>query len=250
AGRHHGDAHRERSTRARCRRRHDPACGHRYRAFRARRGLRGAHRRRRFRHHPARGRPRTWPPGGTPHCPRDRTVEQQRLGRPAAHQPDVRRCERHGLRTRRTVRRRRPATERPQVVPAAALAVPKQRRFGWPVRRLTEGTMLKLRRKPEPVVEPKGPPPITDHETGLLLLPEFRAHLEREISRGLRYACGGALALFDVRVVVAEGEGGSPLPSPARHVAHILREEARAADIAARLDLATFAVLLINADTA
>ena len=110
--------------------------------------------------------------------------------------------------------------------------------------------MLKLRRKPEPVVEPKGPPPITDHETGLLLLPEFGAHLEREISRGLRYGSGSALALFDVRVAVAEGEGGSPLPSPARHVAHILREEARAADIAARLDLATFAVLLINADTA
>lgn len=110
--------------------------------------------------------------------------------------------------------------------------------------------MLKLKRKPEPAPQkPAGPPPTKDHETGLLLMPEFAAQLEREISRGQRYGSVSALALFDVRVAVTEENAGSPLPSPARHVAQILEQEARAADIAARLDLATFAVLLINADS-
>lgn len=111
--------------------------------------------------------------------------------------------------------------------------------------------MLKLKRKPEPApAKPAGPRPTADHETGLLLMPEFAAHLEREISRGQRYGGASALALFDVRVAVSDENSGSPLPSPARHVAHILKEEARTADIGARLDLATFAVLLINADSA
>ena len=110
--------------------------------------------------------------------------------------------------------------------------------------------MLKLKRTPEPAPQkPAGPPPTTDHETGLLLLHEFATHLEREVSRGQRYGSASALALFDVRVAVTEQNAGSPLPSPARHVAHILQQEARTADIAARLDLATFAVLLINADS-
>jgi GGDEF domain-containing protein len=114
---------------------------------------------------------------------------------------------------------------------------------------------LKLKRNPVPVPvsvpapQAAGPPPTIDPETGLLLLPEFGAHLEREISRGQRYGNPSALALFDIRVAVSEEHAGSPLPSPARHIADILKDEARTSDIAARLDLTSFAVLLINADS-
>ncbi len=110
--------------------------------------------------------------------------------------------------------------------------------------------MLKLKRKPSASsTSAPAAPPTHDHETGLLLIHGFSEHLDREISRGARYGSSSALALFDVRVAVSEENAGSPLPSPARHVAHILQQEARTADIAARLDLTTFAVLLINADS-
>ena len=105
----------------------------------------------------------------------------------------------------------------------------------------------KLRKKEGPAAAPAGwDQQDVDSETGLMAPPRFEEALQKEIARGLRYGSTSALALFEVDI--AEKSTGEPLPSPARFVATVLRDAARASDIVARVSETLFAVLLIEAE--
>lgn len=116
--------------------------------------------------------------------------------------------------------------------------------------------MFGKRRAPAPVeqtgeTEDPTRPQTIDGETGLGNHRALNDLLRREIARSMRYGDRSSLAVFDVRVVGFRPSEEEPEPpSPAKFVARTLLQEAREADVVARIDLTHFVVFLTESDEA
>lgn len=109
----------------------------------------------------------------------------------------------------------------------------------------------KLQAAPPDLAEDPSRPQTIDAETGLGNHRQLNDLLRREIARAMRYGDRSTLVVFDVRVVGFRPIPGEPEPpSPAPFVARVLLQEAREADVVARLDLTHFVVFLTESDEA